>query len=375
MKEAQKVTEGKKNGRRLVSLDILRGFDMLFVVGGEELVVAVAALFGFSRFGVQFGHAEWHGLHFMDLVFPLFLFLAGVSFPFSLAASQARGRTKGAVALKAVRRGLILFALGLAYNGFLKHLDWAHFRVWSVLGRIGLAWMAAALVQLFLGLRARIALAVAILAGVTVFTQLVPAPGSAPGADPFSAEGNFFCWLDRTLTAGHTYQPLFDPEGFAGLLPAVVTAMFGMFVGELLKSRCDRSESAVRPILLIALGLGAAGGAASFVCPVNKALWSPSFSLLAGSLSCLALAFVHWAADVRGWTRWGFFFKVVGMNSIAAYLLQTVVDMKGASAFFFGGLARLLPSAVGAVVTELGFIATCWAVLYYLYRKGTFLKV
>ena len=239
---------------RLASLDALRGFDMLFIMGGEGLVCAVAAALGFTDFKASFGHVAWHGLQFMDVIFPLFLFMAGVSFPFSCAKSREKGMGEGRIALKCLKRGVILFLLGLVCNRILK-FDFAHLRVWSVLGRIGIAWMVAAWLYLLIGVRARIGVAVGILAAVTLGTCLITAPGAPSPVDPFSPAGNFGCWLDRTLTAGHTHRPLYDPEGFAGFLPAIVTAMLGMFAGDVV--RRGGGEATLRKALALLLcGVG-----------------------------------------------------------------------------------------------------------------------
>jgi len=363
-----------KSGR-LASLDALRGFDMLFIMGGEGLICAIAAVMGYPDFSRSFGHVPWHGLQFMDTVFPLFLFLAGVSFPFSAAKSRARGLTDGQIALKALRRGLTLVALGFVCSGLFK-LEFATLRAWSVLGRIGLAWMFAAWLFLLFKTRARLAIAAGLLAAVTLFTVFVPAPGAAAGVDPFSAEGNFGCWLDRTLTAGHTYQKLFDPEGFAGLLPAVVTAMLGMFAGELVR-RDDGAATGRKAAALLACGAGCAlaGWALSFVFPVNKALWSPSFALVVGGYSFALFALFYWVVDVLGCRRWTYFFTVIGVNSITIYMAQRIVNFRGVRDFFFGGLAGLLPEAWGNVVLGLGYIAVCWLFLWFLHKKDVHLKV
>jgi predicted acyltransferase len=187
---------------RLASLDALRGFDMLFIMGGEELVYAVAAALGHPDFKACFGHVAWHGLQFMDIVFPLFLFMAGASFPFSCAKSRERGLGEGRIALKCLKRGLALVFLGLVCNKLLQ-FDFAHLRVWSVLGRIGVAWMIAAWMYLLFGVKTRLCIAAGILAAVTIGTMMFTAPGAPAPIDPFSPEGNLGCWLDRTLTGGH----------------------------------------------------------------------------------------------------------------------------------------------------------------------------
>jgi len=368
------MADEKKSSGRLASLDALRGFDMLFIMGGESLVYAIAALFGDPAFGKKFGHVPWHGLQFMDTVFPLFLFLAGVSFPFSSAKSRERGLSDGQIALKALRRGLTLVALGFVCSGLFK-FDFATLRVWSVLGRIGLAWMIAAWLYLIFKPRVRIVIAAVILAAVTLFTIFVVAPGAA-GHGPFTPQGNFGCWLDRTLTGGHTYQKLFDPEGFSGLLPAVVTAMLGMFAGEIVRKGGTAATGAkALRLLFCGIGCAALGFALSPVCPINKALWSPSFTLVVGGWSFAVFALFYWIIDVKGFSRWAFFFTVIGMNSITIYLGQAIVNFIAVDHFFLKGLAGLLPALWGRMLLEVGYIAICWLFLHFLYRHKVFLKV
>ena len=366
--------EEKRCFGRLASLDALRGFDMLFIMGGEALVCAIAALCGDPAFGRKFGHVPWHGLQFMDTVFPLFLFMAGVSFPFSAAKSRERGLTDGRIALKALRRGLTLVVLGFVCSGLFK-LEFATLRAWSVLGRIGLAWMAAAWLYLLFRPRVRVILAVVILAAVTLFTIYVPAPGAA-GHGPFTPQGNFGCWLDRTLTAGHTYQKLFDPEGFAGILPAIVTAMLGMFAGEIV--RRDGGVATGRKALeLLACGAGCAlaGWGLSYAFPINKALWSPSFALVVGGYSFAMFALFYWIVDVRGYRRWAYFFTVIGVNSITIYMAQRIVRFNDVNNFFLLGLSKQLPAGWGRLLLCVGYIAVCWLFLWFLHRKNVHLKV
>jgi len=368
------VGENTKSGR-LASLDAVRGFDMFWIMGGEGLICAIASLMGCPDFGAKFGHVPWHGLQFMDTVFPTFLFLAGASFPFSAAKSRERGLTDGQIALKALRRGLILVALGLAYGSLLS-FNFATLRVWSVLGRIGLAWMFAAWLYLLFKTRTRLFIAVGILAAVTLFTIFVPAPGGAAGIDPFSADGNFGCWLDRTLTADHTYRPKFDPEGFAGILPAVVTAMLGMFAGELVR-RDGGAATGRKAAGLLACGAGCAlaGWALSFAFPVNKALWSPSFTLVVGGYSFALFALFYWLVDVLKFRRWAYFFTVIGVNSITIYMAQRIIGFGCARDYLFKGLAGLCPEVWGKVVLAAGYVAVCWLFLLFLHKKDVHLKV
>lgn len=236
--------------------------------------------------------------------------------------------------------------------------------------------MVAAWLYLVCGVKVRLCIAVAILACVTVGTVFITAPGAAFPIDPFSPEGNFGCWLDRTLTGGHTYRKLFDPEGFAGILPAIVTAMLGMFAGDVV--RCGGSAATSRKALdLFSCGVASLvlGFALSFVFPINKALWSPSFTLVAGGISFLLFSLFYWVVDVLNFRKWTFFFTVIGLNSITIYMAQSVIGFRVARDFLFGGLASLFPEAWSPVVLQIGYIAVCWLFLYFLHRKGVYLKV
>ena len=361
---------------------------MSFIMGGDMLIIALAALFGIPNFEEAFDHVPWHGLHFMDCVFPTFLFIAGISFPFSAAKSREKGMSDWQIARKCFVRFVILALLGLQHDtGFLgmnfAH-DLAHVRAWSVLGRIGFAWMTASFLFLLFKTKARAAIAAGILVAVTLFTRLVLAPDAPVGADPFSAEGNFGCWLDRTLTGGHLFRDawmwkqglqIFDPEGFAGMIPAVVTAMLGMFAGEIVRKSDWSMGRKAGGLTMFGAGLLGAGFVWSFAFPINKALWSPSFVLVVGGISALAFAFFFWIVDVKGKVSWTFPFRVIGMNSILIYMLQEIVPMDRVNAKLFGGVASLLPQLWDKAFLQATYMLVCWYVLYVCYKKQLFLKV
>lgn len=217
--------------KRLASIDALRGFDMSFIMGGEELVVAVAVLLGFADFGRVFGHVSWHGLQ------------------------------------------------------------------------------------------------------------------------------------------------IFDPEGFAGHIPAIVTAMLGMFAGEVVRKAEWSLDRKAWILAAMGVGLLAVGYVWSFVFPVNKALWSPSFVLVVGGISSLAFAFFFWIVDVKGKVAWTFPFRVIGMNSILIYMLQAIVPMEKVNRTLFGGFASLMPHLYAEAFLWATYMLVCWYILYICYKKQLFLKV
>ena len=364
---------------RLLSLDTFRGFDMMFIMGFAALVKAICLLFPGgegSWLFQQMTHCAWDGLRQHDTIFPTFLFIAGISFPFSYASQLARGATKGQVYAKIFRRALILVLLGLVYNGLFE-LKFPTLRFPSVLGRIGLAWMVAAILQINFKPRTRAVIAVVLLVGYWLLLKYIPAP-DAPGADPFSREGNLVGYIDRMLMPNHLYQKgLFDPEGLLSLMPAVVTAMLGMFTGEFVRLGEDKVSGSRKTVcmLLAALVLLGVGLLWSRVFPINKALWSSTFVLVVGAYSLGLFAIFYYLIDVKGWKKWTKFFEVIGLNSIAIYMAQRILPFGSVNKFFFNGLAGLCPEPVGKVILAVGYFALCWLFLWFLYRKKIFLKV
>ncbi len=369
---------GAERGQRLVSLDALRGFDMLFIMGGAGLIASLAEWFPCDFTAVlaeQMEHVEWNGLRHHDTIFPLFLFIAGISFPFSLAKQRGQGRSEWAIHRKVATRGLLLVFLGMVYNGLLD-LDFENLRVASVLGRIGLAWMFAALIFMHIGWRVRAGITSALLVGYWLLAGFVPAP-DAQGADILTAEGSIVGYIDRILLPGRVLYGSIDPEGILGTVPAIATALLGMFVGESLTSGLSqRSGAKVTAWMVLAgivmLALGLLWGE---VFPVNKKMWTSSFVLVVGAYSTLMFALFYYVIDVLRWRRWTFFFTVIGMNSITIYLAQRFVRFSYTSEKLFGGLVGLMPEDSRAFFSQAAYIAVCWLFLYVLYRHRIFLKV
>ena len=360
--------------KRLLSIDALRGFDMFFIMGFASLVVAVCALFPGGADGWlarQMSHPDWNGLSHHDTIFPLFLFISGMTFPFSLAHSREKGMSEKQISRKVLVRGLILIGLGFVYN-YIFQLKLSTFRFYSVLGRIGLAWMLAAWLYMVCGQKARAVIAAAILVGYNLLL-LIPAP-DFPGASSLSMEGNIVGYIDRLLLPNHLlYSVGFDPEGLLSTLPAIVTAMLGQFTGEFVKDS-EAKHKTLRMLVAAAVML-VAGLVWSLWFPINKKLWTSSFVLVVGAYSVALFAVFYWLIDVKGWKKWAFFFQVIGLNSITIYMLQRIVPFADINRFFLGGVAGLCPEPVGRVILAVGYLALSWLLLWLLYRKKVFLKV
>ena len=363
--------------QRLLSLDTLRGIDMLFIMGGDAFFLCLGALVPgsiFADFAQQLSHKEWDGFAFYDLIFPLFLFIAGVSFPFSLAKSRNSGISDKKIKLRILRRGLTLVILGIVYNGLLS-FEFESLRVASVLGRIGCAWMIAAYIYMCCSRKATILIAGTILFGYYALLSLVSAP-DAPDASPLSMEGSIVGYVDRMLLPGKLHLGVHDPEGILSTLPAVVTALLGIFAGDFIRSVTNWNEHKKAATLLLSgilfIGLGYAWDL-SF--PINKNLWTSSFVLVAGGYSLLLLAICYWIVDVKQWRGWTFFFRVIGLNSITIYLAQHFIDFSKPIKTIFGGTLTLLPENCYALGYWTCHITICWLLLYFLYKQKIFLKI
>lgn len=377
---------------RLDSIDAFRGFDMMFIMGVGSFVTGLGwclvELFGgevesywrTSALVLQFRHADWAGLRFEDLIFPTFVFISGLTLPFSLSRQVERGETFAAIHLRLFHRMAVLVLLGIAYNGFFR-LDFP-LRYGSVLGKIGVAGFFASLAYLHLGVRARVALCAGVLLAYMTVGGLFVAPDAPPGTLAYSPEGCFAGWVSRSLPFGRLHDGCFDNCGLVPTLAAVPTAMFGVFAGELLRS--PRFGGGRKALLMLAgaLGLALLGLAFEPVCPVVKKLWTPTFACLGGAWSLCAFAVFYWVVDVRGWRGWSYPLRVIGLNSITIYLLQKFVDVSAVAAGFVGskasgtGLSGCVASAAFAHLLEsAAYVAVCWTVLWFLNRHRIYLKV
>ena len=365
---------------RLLSLDALRGFDLFWIIGGHGIVVALLALTGWgwlATVDAQLGHVAWNGFHFEDLIFPLFLFMAGVSTPYSLTRRLTEG-ARGEVCRKIVLRGLVLVLLGVIYNNGLQWKGLENMRLGSVLGRIGLAGMFAQLIFAFnFETPKRLWYW---LAGVLLGYWAIMAFGYAPGfaAGDLSMEGNFASYVDRLLLPGKLHKGIHDPEGLLAMLPAIGNALLGIQAGLWLRRPSTEvsGDQKAAGLILVGLALLAGGYIWDLVFPINKNLWTSSFVLWTCGWSSLLLGAFYWFIDVHGWLRhFGAFFAVVGMNSVLIYMSGRFISFGYTSDALFGGIAKQLPTLWGALLLTVGVFMVKWTFLWFLKRQKLFLKV
>lgn len=368
----------QQKSQRLKSLDALRGFDMFWITGGQKIIYALAVMTGlpvFTWMNGQMHHVDWNGFAAYDGIFPLFLFLAGVSMPFSFAKRIQNGDSKKSICKHAFTRMILLVILGLIYNHFLD-LDFATMRYTSVLSRIGIAWFFAAIIYLNSSLRWQIVWFWGLLIGYCLMMLFIPVPGFGTGV--LTPEGNLAGYIDRLILPGRLFMGTMDPEGVLSTMPAISTALLGVFAGRFLKLESVRFTPQKKALVLIGTGIISMilGLIWDLFFSINKNLWTSSFVLWVGGLSLILLGIFYLIIDVWGFKKWAFFFVVIGMNPITIYMVQfRIIKFDVIRDFFFKGLTTHSPQFVEPMLSGLGYVAAVWLFLYILYRKKIFLKV
>ena len=303
--------------RRLLALDVFRGL----TVAGMVLVNNPGS---WRYVYAPLQHADWHGWTPTDLVFPFFLFIVGTAIPFALGPRAERGEPRDRLALRAVRRAAVIFALGLLLHA-LPYFELSTLRIPGVLQRIAVCYLAAALAVLWTGWRAQAVIAAALLLGYWAALTWVPVPGF--GAGDLGREGSLPAWIDRTvLGSRHIWRAarVYDPEGILSTVPAIVTTLGGALAGHWLRA-------GGAPARLVA-GLAAAGGVLSalglawgLVLPINKPLWTSSYAVFTAGAALLALAACYWVIEIRRCRWWAPPFAALGVNALAVFFLSTLL--------------------------------------------------
>ena len=318
--------------QRLMSVDALRGFDMFWILGADSFVYALHELSknAPTKFlAEQLDHAEWEGFRFYDLIFPLFVFLMGVSTVFSLTKIiETEGRA--AAVKRVLKRGVLLFIVALIYSGGFTN-PWPDMRLMGVLNRIAICYTVGGLLFIFCRTHALITVAAALLIGYWALLNFVPFPDVRPtpgGTAVITKEAGFknvsqlnmastnllhgsyiqgvnlVNYLDQKYLPGRKYDGTYDPEGLLSNMPAIVTGLLGIFAGLLIKNKFVPDGKKV----VWLLGAGAVGVALGFLWgmefPVIKKLWTSSYVLVAGGYSAMLFGAFYWIVDVKQWRTW-----------------------------------------------------------------------
>ncbi len=399
--EAQ--TDAPVPSRRLVSLDALRGFDMFWIVGGEELIHGLYKAWPQGPLGLfheQLNHKDWAGFAFYDLIFPLFVFIVGVSTVFSvrrMLEQNGKARTIKRILI----RSLVLYVFGLlVYGGISKGVD--EIRWLGVLQRIAICYMCTSLLFCFLRPRALIAVCVSLLVVYWGLTSFVPIRDfnlktsnlQAMGLDPRSAATRdaFFSTtamvhgkfddgrnlpqhIDFMYLPGYKWDGAYDPEGILSTMAAIATCLLGVFAGLLLRNSSVPDQKKV----IWLLAAGAAGVAAGFLWglqfPVIKKIWTSSYVLVAGGYSCILLAAFYQMVEIWQWRKWCVPFVWVGMNPITVYLAFNLLEVGNLAKLVAGGPVKAGLGAWGEFVIGAVVVAMMFAFVRFLYQRKIFLRL
>ena len=371
-KSATSQALSASSSQRLNSVDALRGFDMFWIMGGGPFVMEFCKLFWNplpTWLDRQFDHVPWEGFVGWDLIMPLFLFLVGVAMPFSIGKRMELGQTRAQIYRKVAFRVVILWILGMIAQGHLLLIDSQNIQFYSnTLQAIAAGYLISSIALVELKVRGQGVLAVVLMVLYWLLLRFVPVPGHAAGI--LTPDVNLAIWIDKLLLGrfqdGTTYTWILTSLGFGA------TVLMGVLAGQLLRAALPGPRKAQ--------WLAAAGSAClflgwlwGFAIPIIKHIWTSSMILWSGGWCLLLLALFYWVIDVKGYRRWAFFFIVIGMNAIVAYM-SDLLPWPQISAIFFGGLAKHLGS-FGPVLLTFGALGILWLCLYYMYRNRTFIRI
>jgi predicted acyltransferase len=357
-----------------MSLDALRGFDMFWIVGADELVKALLKVDDNPALQIidqQLEHVEWAGFHFEDLIFPMFVFIVGVSLVFSLGRTIEQNGRRAAVA-RVITRGILLYLLGVFYYGGFS-TSFEQIRLLGVLQRIGIAYLFAGLIFCYLGTAGRLATCAVLLVGYWALMAFVPVPGV--GAGHFEPGQNLANWVDKQYLPLRKWDGDYDPEGLLSTLPAIANCLLGVFAGGLLKSGTGNGWKVVSLIVAGAASL-CAGWLWDAQFPVIKKIWTSSFVLVAVGYSSMLLGLFFLVVDVWKFQKWALPFVWIGMNPITIYMIHNLVDLNAIANRFVGGelKARYLGS-YGDLAVALVTMTMTLAICRFLYQRKIFLRL
>jgi len=378
----------KEQKPRILSLDTLRGFDMFWIIGGGTLIEVLAKCFPAAWLQVlsrQMEHATWAGFHFEDLIFPLFMFISGVTIPIAVISKLEKGSSKKEVILKIAKRMLILIALGIIFNGTLRN-GFSNARYVSILGQIGISYFIASLIVIYAkSLKNQLFWLCGLLIGYSVVQLLIPVPGIGSGI--LTPYGCINSYIDRMLLPGRlAYGPdgemvsgngVFDALGILSIISAIGVTLMGYFAGIILLQKDSTPQKKLRILVGIGIGLIVLSLFISPFYPVIKKCWTTTYNILSGGISFLLVPLFYFVIDVLGYKKWTLFFRVIGTNSIFIYLIVVgnLLNISSTTTSLFGWIINPMSENAGQLVLVIGNITLAWLLLYLMYRKSIFIKV
>lgn len=360
---------------RLVSIDVLRGFDMFFLVGAGDILRRLIGTFDSDFAGsvmYQLEHAEWIGFTAWDIIMPLFLFTSGLSMPLSFEKQRSKGLTTLQLHNKVLRRFFILFFLGWIVQGNLLDLDLGVFHVYcNTLHAIAAGYLITALIVLNTKkLSVQMLWGGGLLVLYWALLMFVPVPGYGSGV--LTPEGNLAMYVDNLLLGsfrdGTQYTWVLSSLGFGA------TVFSGYCAGYVMGKYTDPKQK-LKMLLFIGVSLVVGGLLLHLQMPIIKKIWSPSMVLFSSGICFLLLAFFYWITDmlkINSW--WTKAFRYLGLNAIAAYLLYTVMGLDLVSGLLLRGFEQF-SEALFPFFISLGQFILLFLIIRFMYKHKIFLKV
>ncbi len=347
---------------------------MFWIVGGSGFALALCRSLGLPSEGLaeQMTHVSWEGFRFFDLIFPLFVFMSGITVPYSVLSKKRQGISTTRLQLGIVKRAALLILFGLSFSLF--RFDPSSVRLYTVLWLIGMSYLIGASISLHLSSwKHQLAVFFAVLVSYHIVMLYLPFPGKEVAMTP---SNNLAAYLDRTLVTTNLYRGDYDPEGSIRVITGGMLCLLGSLVGRRIKAFATPSLRCGLELFGAGLVFLLLGFLWSFAFPIIKDLWSPSFILWAAGWSLLLLSLFYTVLDVFRQKWLGFIFIPIGMNAITIYLAQVWLDLHHTNRFFFGGFAGQFENPDHkALVLSFGYLLIQWLLLFFLYRKKIFLRV
>ena len=358
---------------RLVSLDTFRGFIMLWLAGGAEVMRSLHAVgnnYILNLLVYEFDHTPWQGLRFYDCIWPSFMLMVGISIPFAVAR-RSKTQSETQMTWHAVKRATVLFLLG----SIRESLSLGHpylIELSSALQPIAIAYLAAFLLAKK-SVRIQVAVASLILIGNALLLAFVPAPGIRAGT--YELNHNLVNYVDLLFLRQHWQVWPYAPEGWGTILstiPTVSTTILGLIIGELLMS----SRSKKRKVSIIAatgVACVTVGWILSPFIPVVMKMWTTSYGVMTAGWACIIFASLFWFIDVRGHKEWAMPVVVIGMNAIFIYLFMSIISMGKIVGVFASPIAAKL-GPFGELFSALSVLLAAWLLLFWMYRRKIFIS-
>lgn len=377
-------------GNRLVSLDVFRGA----TIAGMMLVNNPG---DWGNVYPPFRHSAWNGWTYTDTIFPFFLWIVGVAMTFSFSKRMERGQDRAQLLRHVVLRSILIVAIGLFLNGFPFGLmfdhdfSWLTMRIPGVLQRIAICYLFSSVILLYSNPTWQLRWTGILLVGYWILVKIVPVPGF--GAGVLDPKGSLCWYIDSNLFNGHTWSgapvPGFDPEGIVSTIPAIATTMFGILTGNFLRSERNPAEKTTW-MFVAGSFLMFAGLVFNYWLPINKNMWTSSYSVFMAGLALNVFAICYWLIDVKGYKKLTRPLEIYGLNAITLYALSEilaelswVVKLHGSDGssvtlkdwYYQRLFVPLGDPMIVSFLHSVAFMLLLYGIAFFMYRRKWVIKI